>query len=106
MTTENCIEIRLSGEQGSAVAVALAERLRELGRAAEVCESRVLLEVSAEDRQSCGFDLLPQDPPEFAAEKILDALAEQGIITLEPEGLSAHDEARIEDRLRRLGYLE
>ena len=46
------------------------------------------------------------DTPDFAAEKILDQLAETGVIALESAGYSPEEEELIHQRLANLGYIE
>jgi hypothetical protein len=55
---------------------------------------------------SLAITIDPNDTPDFAAEKILDRLAETGIVTLEAGDYSPEDEERIRQRLSQLGYIE
>jgi hypothetical protein len=48
----------------------------------------------------------PNDIPEFAAEKILDLLAERGLVDLEDTEYSPEEEEEIRKRLADLGYIE
>ena len=55
---------------------------------------------------SIEFEVATHDTPDFAAEKVLDELAEAGILTLEDAGYSDEEEERIRKRLADLGYIE
>lgn len=46
------------------------------------------------------------DTPDFAAEKILDDLAEAGVVDLESVNYTPEEEERIRARLAKLGYIE
>ena len=48
----------------------------------------------------------PHDTPDFAAEKILDLLAGQGVVSLESEGYTPEEEEEIRQRLADLGYID
>ena len=99
------IALRLDGGQAKETAQELAAKLGEFDYEARAQDSRVVLEgVSGES--PVDFVLDPNDPPGFAADKILDALEQQGLVALDDPGVSDEEEAKIEDRLRRLGYLE
>ncbi len=53
------------------------------------------------------FEIGSNDPPDFAADKALDALEEAGVVQLDGEcGMTPEEEAQMRDRLKRLGYIE
>lgn len=52
------------------------------------------------------FTVNPHDTPMFAAEKILDELADLEWIAFEEGDLTEEEEAQIRDRLKGLGYIE
>jgi len=114
--------VLLEGPRVDDVAAILIGRLLELGRNAEwmdapasSCKSLVRsgvivitadagLEPEGVPRLSC--PLSAHDTPDFAAEKILDKLAEAGVVVLDNTGYSPEDEERIRERLADLGYIE
>ncbi len=126
------ISIRLTGHNVAETTKALATRLVELGHGVEVLDAAhaaklggastaayvarllsrngviVLADFQgAEPQGECidvGID--EHDTPEFAAEKILDGLAEEGIIQLEDADYSPEEEEQIRKRLADLGYIE
>ena len=51
-------------------------------------------------------EIAAYDTPDFAAEKILDELAEAGVLMLADTVYSPEDEERIRKRLADLGYIE
>ena len=106
---ESSITIRLSGANIEATAQALRARLGQLGCSTVPGEDGVLCFVSpvAEAGSACDVHYVVDsyDPPDFAAEKILDGMAGKGLIHLE-DPVAAVEEAGIEDRLKQLGYLE
>lgn len=111
---------------------ALAVRLAGMGRAVELVDKAVLARLETQERAAyvCGLlvrngvfaiSLLPgltpdgavldaelseHDTPDFAAEKILDDLAEAGVLVLDDAGYSAEDEELVRKRLADLGYIE
>ncbi len=100
------VVLRIEGACADEAAAAVAERLNE-------CEQQVAVrgtEVSFCAPSACSddlhFEIDPNDPPRFAAEKILDALAGKGLIDLKDDWMSPEEEAAIRDRLKRLGYIE
>ena len=124
--------ICLTGAHTAETAKALVARLVELGRAAELIDAFVVERVGG--TESAGFvcDLLsrnavfavtdcegvqtngerldvavnPNDTPDFAAEKVLDSLAEAGFISLESTEYTPEEEEQIRQRLADLGYIE
>lgn len=101
--------IHIEGARGPETAAALARRLEEHHGEAVVAGATVTFRSClkpASRGAALTFHIDPHDPPEFAAEKILDLLAEQGQVALAAPGVSTEEEARLEQRLRQLGYLE
>ncbi len=93
------------GPNAREVADLLRKRLAELD--AGVCD----IEVAAEDASPDHKDALVfapgrHDTPEFAVEKIVDALAELDLVRLDAGALSPDEEEQIRARLQGLGYLE
>lgn len=99
------VTIRLSGHLPEAVAKILARRLVELGHKAEYAETVVRL-VTPEPGPDLPVRISEHDTADFAAEKVLDLLAERGAVDLEPVDYSPEEEARIRARLSDLGYIE
>jgi hypothetical protein len=126
------ISVRLTGVNVPESARALAIRLIELGRKAEIIDDKAVARMGNAASASCAVDLLARngvvcvltrhdvqpesdvldaeidehDTPEFAAEKILDSLAETGAVVLEQAGYSPEQEEEIRRRLSELGYIE
>lgn len=126
------INVRLTGVNVPETARALAIRLIELGRKAEIIDDKVVARLGTADSTSQAVELLsrnevvcvitrhditpgtevidvevdPHDTPEFAAEKILDMLADAGAVTLDQAGYSHEQEEEIRRRLSELGYIE
>ena len=101
------LRIEIGGAGATEAAAALAERLDALGYASVFVRAALTVDVEAPGPlEPLRFEVHPNDPPEFAAEKMLDALAAQGLVRLEAPGLSPEDEAAIQARLRKLGYIE
>lgn len=126
------ILVGLSGEQVAETAHALAVRLIEHHREVKVVETAgmdtpkaleaichfvhngfvVLMQgvaLPADWRETIPIleiEIAPYDTPDFAAEKILDELAEVGALTLQDAVYSPEDEERIRKRLADLGYIE
>jgi len=109
MTDDTTVTLIVRGAEAEACIRALAARLESLGRSASASGNRVTFQsITAACAEDCALDieLSPHDPPEFAAEKILDMLEERGLIALGSDQVTGEDEARLRDRLRRLGYIE
>jgi hypothetical protein len=51
-------------------------------------------------------ELDANDTPDFAAEKVIDILAENGIISLPAAGYTPEEDLKIRRRLQDLGYIE
>ncbi len=124
------IALRLTGDQAADTASALVSRLHELGRRAECIDQEstekvgtgagfmcrllarngVIVIVTEPDIQldceNCEVAVDPNDTPEFAAEKILDTLAEKGLVALELDDYSPEEEEQVRQRLSDLGYIE
>lgn len=126
------INVRLTGAHVPETARALAVRLIELGRKAEIIDDKAVARIGTADATSQAVDLLSRndvicvitrhditseaggidvevsehDTPEFAAEKILDTLAEAGAVSLDEAGYSPQQEEEIRRRLSELGYIE
>ncbi len=126
------ITVRLTGANVPETMKALATRLAELGRSVEVLDAShadkvggdaglawvsrllsrngVIVLAAYEGREPEGecieAEILEHDTPDFAAEKIVDALAEEGIVRLEGVDYSPEEEEEIRKRLADLGYIE
>ncbi len=122
--------IRLRGAHVEETTRALITRLTELGRQVErigneegfrlgsasgfIC--RQLADQGALVVVTCGcmqvdcdclaFTIDAHDTPEFAAEKILDDLAAEGLVSLEAHTATPEEEELIRKRLSDLGYIE
>jgi len=116
METAQLLAVRLI-EMGRAVEpvdMAVAKRLGPLKSAAYACELLVrngviVISMLPRLRPNCAFldvEVDPNDAPDFATEKILDQLAEAGVITLDASDYSPEDEERVRRRLASLGYIE
>ncbi len=129
---DSAIIIQVTGAQARDTAYVLVKRLIERGRKAELLgpEAAALLggaqglnltasvlarngvfPVAAEADAALEGDVLEcaveaDDTPDFAAEKILEALAEEGLISSEAPAYSEEEEAEIQRRLADLGYIE
>lgn len=124
--------ICLKGAEAEAVAKALAFRLIELGRNAERLGDDVLKRLGGAKRAAfvCGLlnrngvfviatapgirpeggtlevELDEHDTPDFAAEKIIDDLAERGLLRYDMAQYTPEEEELIHKRLADLGYVE
>ena len=127
------IAICLAGANVAQTAAILAARLEGLGRVAAVIDQTTVDRFGSakQAREGCGYlsrrrvivvvihpevqptgesldiEVDANDTPDFAAEKVLDALAAAGVIA--PETLlacSAEEEKQIRERLAALGYIE
>ncbi len=93
------------GDNAREVAELLRVRLAEL--AAGVCDLEVTAEDASRERQDAlVFEPGRHDAPEFAVEKIIDALAELDLVQIDAGALSPEEEEQIRARLQGLGYLE
>ena len=126
------ITVRLTGASVPETTRALATRLVELGRKVEVIEAAhaermggdagaalvcrllsrngVIVVSAYAGREPEGewveAEIDTHDTPEFAAEKILDGLAEAGVLALESSDYTPEEEEQIRKRLADLGYIE
>jgi hypothetical protein len=98
--------IELTGEQAAAAAAMLRERLTELGCTASVDGNAVVLQGVAKSGDLEAIAVSPHDTPEFAADKIIDRLAELGMVDLESGEYTAAEEEQVRERLADLGYIE
>ena len=100
--------IQLTGGNASETCLVLRSRLEELGKTVSECNAaagRLVTDArDAPEPIECAIDA--NDTPDFAAEKILDVLAERGLVTLDDDGYSDEDEEAIRQRLSDLGYIE
>ena len=104
MSVERGITLHLSGPNAEEVAKALMARLTELGRQGDIV---VVTGAGLKPNRDClEFSISPHDTPEFAAEKVLDALAESGIIALQTCEYTPEEEEQVRRRLADLGYLD
>lgn len=109
MTDNAMASVLLCGARAEATAQILAARLQSLGRSAAMAGNCVTFEatpVPGSPEQRLEIELSPYDEAEFAAEKILDTLEERGLIAIGSDTVTGEEEARLRDRLRRLGYIE
>jgi len=124
------ITVELSGPGASETAKALLRRLLELGCRVEHVDGELAQRLGPCAGTVCGLltrngvvvvatavpltpegdcvpvDISPNDTPDFAAEKILDTLAESGVVSLETNEYSPEEEEEIRQRLTDLGYIE
>ena len=129
---EHGIAIRITGPHASETARALGKRLVEQGKGVEefddtqveclggpaiagyvsklLSRNGVIVLVTSPDLQPEGETLDaavdPSDTPDFAAEKILETLSEQGLLSSRDESYTAEEEEEIRKRLSDLGYIE
>lgn len=122
----------LTGAHVSETAHALLLRLRELGSNAEcideshaarlggataaahacheLCSQGVIVVAAyggvRPEGECLEVEIPAHDTPDFAAEKVLDELAEAGVLDLEHTDYSPEEEERIKHRLADLGYIE
>ncbi|HNR33576.1 MAG TPA: hypothetical protein PKO36_00250 [Candidatus Hydrogenedentes bacterium] len=124
--------ICLRGTEAGATAQALVFRLIELGRNAERIDEDMIKRLGGVKRAAfvCGLlsrngvfavvtapDIRPEgnvlemevdehDTPDFAAEKILDELAERDLLRMDGVQYTPEEEEAIRKRLADLGYVE
>lgn len=89
---------RLGGEETAGYVCALLSRNKVI---AIVTAPGVKAQGDAVD-----VEIDPNDTPDFAAEKIVDMLAQRQCITLDTGGYSPEEEEQIRRRLADLGYIE
>ena len=112
----DCYVVCLTGEGAAETAHVLLRRLVETG--AKVCPPDRkphagfhgvwvrLGDAESGSAASITVAVSPHDTPDFAAEKILDLLADQGVVSLESEGYTPEEEEEIRQRLADLGYID
>ena len=126
------LSLRLTGDEAADTAKVLGARLIELGKNVEQIDADALERFGSAAAAACACALLarngviviascegvepegarmdvaidPNDTPDFAAEKILDQLAERGLVDLESTDYSPEEEEQIRQRLADLGYIE
>lgn len=129
---EKGIAICLTGANVAQTAAILAARLEGLGRVAAVIDQATVDRFGSPKQagQGCGYlarrrvivvvihpevqptgesldiEVDANDTPDFAAEKVLDALAAAGVIAPETLACSAEEEELLRQRLADLGYIE
>lgn len=105
---ESTLRIRLSGAHVKETARALGARLVELGYDLEEEGTDIVLQLATplDAPSALDYEVDPNDPGEFAAEKILDDLEARDLIALETPDVSAEEEEAIRQRLQDLGYIE
>lgn len=99
--------LSVAGPHAGEVAARLAARLTDLDCVVERTGAALTIETPLDVPPPPAprvFKTEAHDSAEFAAEKIIDALAAEGLIRL--DGMSEVEEAELENRLRRLGYIE
>ena len=130
MAKSHGVAIRLVGSLTEDTASVLVDRLRELGRRTEWVNAETAGRLGAGAGFACQLlvrngvfvvvseagvhpecdarvmELDPNDTPEFAAEKVLDVLAEEGLVALELDDYSPEEEEQVRQRLSDLGYIE
>lgn len=93
--------LRITGEGAEAVRVALIAKLTP-----PVMILSPFNVQTGPGGAGLAFAVSPHDSADFAADKILDALADRGWIRLSVESLTTAEEAVLRDRLIDLGYIE
>jgi len=108
MSENICVQIK--GEAPNEVAHIAAERLLERGINAVAQPSPdgclLVLESENKSKKVLPVELDPHDTPDFAAEKIIDLLAENGLAISETSDYTPEEEEEIRRRLQNLGYIE
>ncbi len=101
------VQLSVAGPHAAETAARLAARLTELGCVVDRTGAALTIETPLDVAPPPAprvFETDAHDSPRFATEKIIDVLAAEGLIRL--DGMSAAEEAELENRLRRLGYIE
>jgi len=106
--------VQLKGANAGEVAGILASRLVEfqcsakLERSSSVveCTMRVTTKSTNQPAGDLVVELDGDDTPDFAAEKVIDILAENGVISLPAADYTPEEEEKIRRRLQDLGYIE
>lgn len=97
--------VLITGTGAEEALAKVEERLSEL-ETPGACSLEIILGKTLEQNADFVYSMGIHDAPEFAAEKILDQLAERGWISLETGVLSPEEEAQIHARLQGLGYVD
>lgn len=124
------IALKLSGEFREDTGKALVQRLIELGKGAEMFDDAlvsrigpaaglvcrllvrngifvvIVAEQMEPDCECKRITLDSNDTPDFAAEKILDMLAHENLVSIESHDYSPDEEEEIRRRLADIGYIE
>lgn len=99
--------IKVTGEGSRDTVDVLQRRLEEV---VQLIEGPIRVETAsgagAEAPDALLFTVSPYDSADFAAEKILDDLADLGWIAFEDGSLTDEEEEQIRERLQGLGYIE
>lgn len=104
----NGIRVDITGAGALEVADVLKARLAELGAEADVegGSLHACVVVAGGGAETLPVELDGHDTPDFAAEKIIDTLAEKGVVAIDGATYTAEDEEQIRRRLQDLGYIE
>ncbi len=101
------ISLQLNGPNATEVATILAARLAYFQCTPELDQNRLRIATPATNApQNLAVDLDPHDTPDFAAEKVIDILAENKVISLPSTDYTREEEETIRRRLQDLGYIE
>lgn len=106
--------LQLKGANAVEVAGILAGRLVEFQCRAEMetpagateCCLRIAASSAVQAAEILAVELDALDTPDFAAEKVIDILAENGVISLPAAEYTLEEEEKIRQRLQDLGYIE
>jgi len=106
--------VQLKGANAGEVAGILASRLIEFQCGAKLersdsaaeCALRISTGSMVRPAGDLVVELDEDDTPDFAAEKVIDILAENGVISLAAADYTPEDEEKIRRRLQDLGYIE
>ncbi|HUW60356.1 MAG TPA: hypothetical protein VMZ06_05050 [Candidatus Bathyarchaeia archaeon] len=106
--------LQLKGANAGEVAGILACRLVEFQCRAKLerpssaaeCNLRIATAPAAQAAENLAVELDAHDTPDFAAEKVIDILAENGVISLPAADYTPEEEEKIRRRLQDLGYIE
>lgn len=108
------LSVNITGTNARPVSEILVTRLSEMG-----CHARVEPQAGSTNpcvkieaafpipgTESLSVEVDDHDTPDFAAEKIIDTLAECGAVSLEKADYTPEEEEQIRKRLQDLGYIE
>ena len=105
----------LTGANAPETGTVLVKRLIALGHGGAYVDDRfackgmvsvISCTCALPEAERLDVEVAEHDTPDFAAEKVLDELAEAGLIELDTGGYSPEEEDRIRKRLADLGYIE